>query len=77
MGYNNGEYDRTHHEEVASIGGITSKGTTFIKADKYISTGGILKTDHIALDVNKIDESGVYPKSWTNNLKTCFLFIKT
>ena len=21
--------------------------------------------------------SGVYPKSWTNNLKTCFLFIKT
>ena len=56
VGYNNGEYDRTHHEEVASIGGITSKGTTFIKADKYISTGGILKTDHIALDVNKIDE---------------------
>ena len=56
VGYNNGEYDRTHHEEVASIAGITSKGTTFIKADKYISTGGILKTDHIALDVNKIDE---------------------
>ena len=56
VGYNNGEYDRTHHEEVASIGGITSKGTTFIKADKYISTGGILKTDHIVLDVNKIDE---------------------
>ena len=21
--------------------------------------------------------NGVYPKSWTNNLKTCFLFIKT
>ena len=21
-------------------------------------------------------KTGVYPKSWTNNLKTCFLFIK-
>ena len=25
----------------------------------------------------QINRIGVYPKSWTNNLKTCFLFIKT
>ena len=24
-----------------------------------------------------VQNFGVYPKSWTNNLKTCFLFVKT
>ena len=55
VGYNNGEYDRTHHEEVASIGAITSKGAAFIKADSYNSTGGMLNTDHLALDVSNVN----------------------
>ena len=55
VGFNNGEYDRAKYEEVASVGAITSKGTTFIKADSYSSTGGVLNTDHLALDVNSFD----------------------
>ena|GEM_PF-4132659 len=51
-GFNYGEYDKSQREEIASIGGITSKGTTFIKADSYSSAGGMLKTDHLAFDVN-------------------------
>ena len=55
VGFNNGEYDRAKYEEVASVGSITSKGTTFIKADSYSSTGGVLNTSHLALDVNSFD----------------------
>ena len=53
FGHYNGEFDRTGHEEVKSIGTISSKGTVFVKADSYESTGGMLSTDHLALDVNK------------------------
>ena len=56
-GFNYGEYDKSQREEIASIGGITSKGTTFIKADSYSSVGGMLKTDHLALDVNSFNIS--------------------
>ena len=58
-GFNYGEYDKSQREEIASIGGITSKGTTFIKADSYSSIGGILKTDHLALDVNSFNVSAL------------------
>ena len=56
-GFNYGEYDKSQREEIASIGGITSKGTTFIKADSYNSVGGMLKTDHLALEVNSFNAS--------------------
>ena len=58
-GFNYGEYDKSQREEIASIGGITSKGTTFIKADSYSSVGGMLKTDHLALDVNSFNISAL------------------
>ena len=58
-GFNYGEYDKSQREEIASIGGITSKGTTFIKADSYNSIGGMLKTDHLALDVNSFNASAL------------------
>ena len=58
-GFNYGEYDKSQREEIASIGGITSKGTTFIKADSYSSIGGMLKTDHLALDVNSFNVSAL------------------
>ena len=58
-GFNYGEYDKSQREEIASIGGITSKGTTFIKADSYNSVGGMLKTDHLALDVNSFNTSAL------------------
>ena len=53
FGHYNGEFDRTRHEEVKSIGTVSSKGTVFVKADSYESTGGMLSADHLALDVNK------------------------
>ena len=59
VGFNYGEYDKSQREEIASIGGITSKGTTFIKADSYNSIGGMLKTDHLALDVNSFNASAL------------------
>ena len=55
VGYYNGEFDRTKHEEVNSLGTISSNGTVFVKANSYESTGGMLSTDHLALDVNKIN----------------------
>ena len=55
FGHYNGEFDRTGHEEVKSIGTISSKGTVFVKADSYESTGGMLSADHLALDVNKVN----------------------
>ena len=55
VGYYNGEFDRTKHEEVKSLGTISSNGTVFVKANSYESTGGMLSTDHLALDVNKIN----------------------
>jgi len=55
FGHYNGEFDRTGHEEVKSLGTISSKGTVFVKADSYESTGGMLSTDHLALDVNKVN----------------------
>ena len=55
FGHYNGEFDRTGHEEVNSLGTISSKGTVFVKADSYESTGGMLSTDHLALDVNKVN----------------------
>ena len=58
-GFNYGEYDKSQREEIASIGGITSKGTTFIKADSYSSIGGMLKTDHLALDLNSFNVSAL------------------
>ena len=58
-GFNYGEYDKSQREEIASIGGITSKGTTLIKADSYNSVGGILKTDYLALDVNSFNASAL------------------
>ena len=54
FGHYNGEFDRTRHEEVNSLGTISSKGTVFVKADSYESTGGMLSADHLALDVNKV-----------------------
>ncbi len=55
FGHYNGEFDRTRHEEVKSIGTISSNGTVFVKADSYESTGGMLSADHLALDVNKVN----------------------
>ena len=55
FGHYNGEFDRTGHEEVNSLGTISSKGTVFVKADSYESTGGMLSADHLALDVNKVN----------------------
>ena len=55
VGFNNGEFDRSWHEEIGSIGQISSNGLTFIKGNSYESTGGMLSTDHLALDVNKIN----------------------
>ena len=55
FGHYNGEFDRTGHEEVKSIGTISSQGTVFVKADSYESTGGMLSADHLALDVNKVN----------------------
>ena len=55
VGYYNGEFDRTKHEEVKSLGTISSNGTVFVKANSYESTGGMLSTDYLALDVNKIN----------------------
>ena len=54
LGFNNGEFDRSWHEEIGSIGQISSNGLTFIKGNSYESTGGMLSTDHLALDVNKV-----------------------
>ena len=53
-GYYNGEFDRTKHEEVKSLGTISSNGTVLVKAGSYESTGGMLSADHLALDVNKV-----------------------
>ena len=55
FGHYNGEFDRTGHEEVKSIGTISSKGTVFVKADSYESAGGMLSADNLALDVNKVN----------------------
>ena len=55
FGHYNGEFDRTGHEEVNSLGTISSKGTVFVKADSYESTGGMLSADHLALNVNKVN----------------------
>jgi len=55
VGHYNGEFDRTRHEEVKSLGTISSKGTVFVKADSYESTGGMLSAAHLALDVNKVN----------------------
>ena len=55
VGYYNSEFDRTKHEEVKSLGTISSNGTVFVKANSYESTGGMLSTDHLALDVNKVN----------------------
>ena len=55
FGHYNGEFDRTGHEEVKSLGTISSQGTVFVKADSYESTGGMLSADHLALDVNKVN----------------------
>ena len=55
FGHYNGEFDRTRHEEVKSLGTISSQGTVFVKADSYESTGGMLSADHLALDVNKVN----------------------
>ena len=55
FGHYNGEFDRTRHEEVKSLGTISSKGTVFVKADSYESAGGMLSADHLALDVNKVN----------------------
>ena len=55
VGHYNGEFDRTRHEEVKSIGTISSNGTVFVKANSYESTGGMLSADHLALDVNKVN----------------------
>ena len=55
VGYYNGEFDRTKHEEVNSLGIISSNGTVFVKANSYESTGGMLSADHLALDVNKVN----------------------
>ena len=54
VGFNNGEFDRSWHEEIGSIGQISSNGLTFIKGNSYESTGGMLSADHLALDVNKV-----------------------
>jgi len=55
VGHYNGEFDRTRHEEVKSLGTISSQGTVFVKGDSYESTGGMLSADHLALDVNKVN----------------------
>ena len=61
VGYYNGEFDRTKHEEVNSLGTISSNGTVFVKANSYESTGGMLSADHLALDVNKINLNALSP----------------
>ncbi|WP_231724714.1 two-partner secretion domain-containing protein [Leptotrichia sp. oral taxon 847] len=59
VGFNNGEFDRSWHEEIGSIGQISSNGLTFIKGNSYESTGGILNTNHLELDVNKFNVSAL------------------
>ena len=59
LGFNNGEFDRSWHEEIGSIGQISSNGLTFIKGNSYESTGGILNTNHLELDVNKFNVSAL------------------
>ena len=59
VGFNNGEFDRSWHEEIGSIGQISSNGLIFIKGNSYESTGGILNTNHLELDVNKFNVSAL------------------
>ena len=55
IGYDNGRYDSSWHDEAASLGEISSNGTTYIKANEYTTTGGVLSTKNIIWDVNKLN----------------------
>ena len=55
IGYDNGRYDSSWHDEVASLGEISSNGTTYIKANEYTTTGGVLSTKNMIWDVNKLN----------------------
>ena len=55
IGYDNGRYDSSWHDEIASLGEISSNGTTYIKANEYTTTGGILSTKNMIWDVNKLN----------------------
>ena len=55
IGYDNGRYDSSWHDEAASLGEISSNGTTYIKANEYTTTGGVLSTKNMIWDVNKLN----------------------
>ena len=55
IGYDNGRYDSSWHDEGASLGEISSNGTTYIKANEYTTTGGVLSTKNMIWDVNKLN----------------------
>ena len=55
IGYDNGRYDSSWHDEAASLGEISSNGTTYIKASEYTTTGGVLSTKNMIWDVNKLN----------------------
>ena len=55
IGYDNGRYDSSWHDEAASLGEISSNGTTYIKANEYTTTGGVLLTKNMIWDVNKLN----------------------
>ena len=55
IGYDNGRYDSSWHDEATSLGEISSNGTTYIKANEYTTTGGVLSTKNMIWDVNKLN----------------------
>ena len=55
IGYDNGKYDSSWHDEATSLGEISSNGTTYIKANEYTTTGGVLSTKNMIWDVNKLN----------------------
>ena len=59
IGYDNGRYDSSWHDEAASLGEISSNGTTYIKANEYTTTGGVLSTKNMIWDVNSLNANAL------------------
>ena len=59
IGYDNGRYDSSWHDEPASLGEISSNGTTYIKANEYTTTGGVLSTKNMIWDVNSLNANAL------------------
>lgn len=59
IGYDNGRYDSSWHDEAASLGEISSNGTAYIKANEYTTTGGVLSTKNMIWDVNSLNANAL------------------